>query len=83
MITPMLSIVVPAFNEEALISAFIERVRHELVQLVETWEIVVVDDGSMDKTRSIVESFRRAECPGPLDRGRTRREGGRRATGHA
>ena len=58
----MLSIVVPAFNEEALIGAFIERVRQELVQPVETWEIVVVDDGSMVKTRSIVASFSRGDA---------------------
>lgn len=51
---PFLSVVVPALNEEDSIGAFIERMRTELSGLVPSWEIVVVDDGSRDRTASIV-----------------------------
>lgn len=53
--TPFLSIVVPAFNEEARISASIDRLQNFLVTFGRTWEIVVVDDGSTDRTAEIVE----------------------------
>ena len=51
---PFLSVVVPALNEEGCIGSFIERMRDELSRLVPSWEIVVVDDGSHDRTASIV-----------------------------
>ncbi len=52
---PFLSIVVPAFNEESRIGASIERLRDFLNTFEKTWEIVVVDDGSSDRTAEIVE----------------------------
>ena len=51
---PRLSIVVPAYNEEAVIGRFIESVHTEVSPLGVTWEIVVVDDGSTDATVTVV-----------------------------
>ena len=51
---PLLSIVVPAYNEEAVIGRFIESVHGEVSPLGLTWEILVVDDGSEDATVAIV-----------------------------
>lgn len=51
---PALSVVVPAFNEEAAIGRCLEELRHHLGRLRVTWEIVVVDDGSRDRTAEIV-----------------------------
>lgn len=44
------SIVIPAFNEEASIKNIIEQVDTVLTQAGITHEIIVVDDGSMDRT---------------------------------
>jgi len=49
-----LSIVVPAFNEEACIGATIDRLAHHLDTTAWTWEIVVSNDGSSDATAQIV-----------------------------
>lgn len=54
-VTPYLSVVVPAFNEAGAIGPFIERMRAELPARVPSWEIIVVDDGSRDRTRAIAE----------------------------
>lgn len=51
---PFLSIVVPAYNEERRIGACIDRLRQTLPGLVPSWEILVADDGSEDRTREIV-----------------------------
>ena len=59
---PHLSIVVPAFNEEARIGACIERLQTALPEFVESWEIVVADDGSADQTRAIVGRFAAADA---------------------
>jgi glycosyltransferase involved in cell wall biosynthesis len=52
--SPFLSIVVPAYNEEARIGACIDRMRQALPDLVPSWEILVADDGSRDRSREIV-----------------------------
>ena len=49
-----LSIVVPAFNEEARIGASLDRLSEYLGTIDREWEIVVVDDGSDDATATIV-----------------------------
>lgn len=43
----------PAYNEEAVIGRFLDSVRAEVSPLGITWEVLVVDDGSADKTVAI------------------------------
>jgi glycosyltransferase involved in cell wall biosynthesis len=50
---PLLSIVVPVFNEAATVGAVIERLR--AIPLPLAREIVVVDDGSTDGTRAVLD----------------------------
>jgi glycosyltransferase involved in cell wall biosynthesis len=50
----MLSVVVPIFNEEENISAFHAAVRTVMESLEEHWEIVYVNDGSRDKSLSLL-----------------------------
>ncbi|WP_417517951.1 glycosyltransferase family 2 protein [Marinobacter sp.] len=45
---PLLSLVVPLFNERPMLPLFFERVLPVLAQLDLKWEIVLVDDGSDD-----------------------------------
>jgi glycosyltransferase involved in cell wall biosynthesis len=47
---PVLSVIVPVFNEEATVREILRRVRASPVEK----EIVVVDDGSTDRTREIL-----------------------------
>ena len=51
------SIVVPAYNEEARIGATLETLCEHMQQRPWDWEIRVVDDGSTDRTASIAASF--------------------------
>jgi glycosyltransferase involved in cell wall biosynthesis len=45
-----LSMVVPALNEEELVDEFMEKSIQDLQAVTEDWEIVLVDDGSTDRT---------------------------------
>jgi len=49
-VMPDVSCVIPAFNEEAGIADCIKQVSEQLYQLVKSYEIIVVDDGSSDAT---------------------------------
>lgn len=49
-IHPTISVIMPAFYEEAVIASVIERVHTVLRELDQTYEIIVVDDGSQDET---------------------------------
>jgi dolichyl-phosphate beta-glucosyltransferase len=53
---PVLSIVVPAFNEESRIGDSIRRIAAFLATLPFTSEVIVVDDGSRDRTAEVVQS---------------------------
>lgn len=57
---PVVSVVVPCFNEAAGLSAFHARLQDAL-QDVPDWEAVYVDDGSADATRSVVEALRQED----------------------
>ena len=58
---PALSVVVPAYNEEAGIAACVEQLRAALQALAASWEIVVADDGSRDRTADIVRDLAAAD----------------------
>lgn len=55
-----LSLVLPAFNEEATIGQAIEEADVALGRLAQDYEILVVDDGSQDATAAIVTAASRA-----------------------
>jgi glycosyltransferase involved in cell wall biosynthesis len=52
--SPVLSVVVPMFNEEAVIPAFVDRLRPVLDGLDLSYEVVAVDDGSADTTATLL-----------------------------
>ena len=57
------SIIIPAYNEEQSIGSIIERTlqaRSRIIQStpVKEVEIVVINDGSKDKTKEIVQGFK-------------------------
>jgi dolichyl-phosphate beta-glucosyltransferase len=54
-VSPVLSVVIPAFNEEASIGATVRALKGYLERVAITWELIVVDDGSRDRTASIVQ----------------------------
>lgn len=54
--TPVLSVVIPAFNEEARIGPYLAAIREYLdAEYPRDYEVVVVDDGSRDGTAALVE----------------------------
>jgi|WetSurMetagenome_2_1015567.scaffolds.fasta_scaffold95772_2 dolichyl-phosphate beta-glucosyltransferase len=55
-----ISIVVPAYNEEALIQSTLDGLRAYLLDRLEPFEIVVVDDGSQDRTVALVEAWQKS-----------------------
>ncbi|HEX7589309.1 MAG TPA: dolichyl-phosphate beta-glucosyltransferase [Anaerolineae bacterium] len=55
---PFLSVVIPAYNEERRLPQTLQSVVDYLAQQSYASEVIVVDDGSGDKTAQVVESFR-------------------------
>lgn len=54
---PFLSVVVPAYNEESRLPQTLQRVSEYLSEQSYPSEVVVVDDGSRDRTADIVKAF--------------------------
>ncbi len=57
-----LSVVVPAYNEEDCIGGTLGKIREFLGGKPFDFEIIVVDDGSCDRTAEIVENLGKQEC---------------------
>jgi glycosyltransferase involved in cell wall biosynthesis len=51
---PLVSVIMPAFNSEDFISRAIDSI---LRQTFEDWELIVVDDFSLDSTKKIVDEY--------------------------
>lgn len=54
---PAIAVVVPAWNEEQRLGRTLERVLGFLERRAEPFELVVVDDGSADRTAALAEGF--------------------------
>lgn len=54
---PWLSVVIPAFNERARLPATLDAVRAYAAERPGTLEVIVVDDGSSDRTAELAEAF--------------------------
>lgn len=56
-VLPDLSIVIPAYNEELRLPATLERLAEYLPTLGLQTEVLIVDDGSHDRTAAVAETF--------------------------
>src|SRR5208283_5552222 len=55
---PELSIIIPSFNEELRLSSTLEKIARYVERERRSTEVIVVDDGSTDRTAEVAESFR-------------------------
>ena len=56
-----LTLVIPAYNEEKILGKALKSIINFLSGKNFGWEVIVVDDGSKDKTSQVVKSFKRPE----------------------
>lgn len=57
-IKPYISVILPCYNEEAILDINVNIIIHYLENIDKyKWEIVIVDDGSKDKTGEIADKF--------------------------
>lgn len=54
---PVISVVAPVFNEEAILPEFYRRVCGALDQTGEPWELVLINDGSRDRSPEIMRDL--------------------------
>lgn len=73
-----LSVVIPAFNEESRLPATLLSINEYLANHYDSFEVLVVDDGSTDRTRQVVQSH-----AGEYPRVRLLSYGGNRGKGYA
>ncbi|HET9658646.1 MAG TPA: glycosyltransferase family 2 protein [Kineosporiaceae bacterium] len=59
MSSPILSVIIPAYDEEAAVPLLTQRLRPVLDGLGEPYEVLVVDDGSRDATPVVLQRERR------------------------
>ena len=53
-VTPKISVILPAYNAERFLSQAIDSILHQTYQ---DFELFVIDDGSTDKTRNLIEEY--------------------------
>jgi glycosyltransferase involved in cell wall biosynthesis len=58
---PRISIVVPLYNEEANVALLVDAVADVMNRAGESWELILVDDGSSDGTSNVIEALAAAD----------------------
>jgi len=58
---PTISVVAPAFNEEQILPEFYRRMRAALEGTGESWEIILINDGSRDRSPEIMRELHAAD----------------------
>jgi len=53
----MISLVIPVYNEEGNLPVLMNRIRPVMSALKRPWEVILVDDGSRDRSLSILKGF--------------------------
>ncbi len=56
-----LSVFFPAYNEEKNIKNTVLKAKEVLEKIVDKWEIIIINDGSTDKTGEIADSLKKAD----------------------
>lgn len=56
-----LSVFFPTYNEEENIKKVVLSAKKVLLKIAEKWEIIVINDGSKDKTKEVVESLAKGD----------------------
>ncbi|HVN42728.1 MAG TPA: glycosyltransferase, partial [Steroidobacteraceae bacterium] len=54
---PSLSVVIPCYNEAENLGVLLPRLQQVLSALVDDWEVILVDDGSRDRTVELFEAW--------------------------
>lgn len=54
---PQLSVVMPAYNEEDIIEEIVKKSSEILENICKEWELIIVNDGSKDKTEEILKKL--------------------------
>ncbi len=62
MTLPAISIVVPVFNEKGNLDELYRRVRQVMESTGDSWELLLVDDGSTDGSTDMIRSFARQDA---------------------
>ena len=60
-VPPLVSIVVPVFNEEVVLPEFFSRLSRSLQTQSQRFELIFVDDGSTDATRAALDGLHRKD----------------------
>jgi glycosyltransferase involved in cell wall biosynthesis len=58
---PLLSLIIPCLNEEAVLPLLHRRLQDVLASLGMDWELIFVDDGSRDRTLALLSDFHAAD----------------------
>lgn len=66
----VISVVIPAYNEEKTIGTVIEQTIQVMENLGMPYEIIVVNDGSMDRTREIASKYKATVLSNGVNRGK-------------
>lgn len=56
---PQLSVVMPAYNEEDIIEEIVKKSSEILENICKDWELIIVNDGSRDKTEEILKKLKK------------------------